>query len=58
MSTIRHEVDQVWIEGVAGFSPGEYASSAPGCQARRLEAAREHDAAAIGAIGRALAGLS
>lgn len=29
--------DRVWIEGVEGFSPGEYASSPHGCQARILQ---------------------
>lgn len=29
--------NRVWIEGIEGFSPGEYASSPHGCQARILQ---------------------
>jgi len=35
------EGQKVWIEGVKGFSPGEYADSVHGCQARILEALGE-----------------
>jgi hypothetical protein len=34
---VRREKGRVWIEGVKGFHPGEYASSPHGCQARILE---------------------
>ena len=37
ISSVSREDDRVWIEGVEGFSPGEYASSPHGCQARILE---------------------
>lgn len=33
----KRQGDLVWIDGVRGFSPGEYASSPHGCQARILE---------------------
>jgi hypothetical protein len=38
---VRRTDGRVWIEGVAGFSPGEYASSVHGCQARILQALGE-----------------
>ena len=34
---VKREDSRVWIEGVDGFSPGEYASSPHGCQARILQ---------------------
>ena len=36
-TTVKREGDKVWIEGVKGFSAGEYASSPHGCQARILQ---------------------
>ncbi|MDP6360335.1 MAG: hypothetical protein QGH42_12200 [Kiritimatiellia bacterium] len=41
---VKRTADKVWIEGVKGFGPGEYA--------------RTHDRAAIKAIEQALAVLS
>jgi len=35
--SVKRQDDRVWIEGVEGFSSGEYASSPHGCQARILE---------------------
>lgn len=34
---VKSTNERVWIEGVAGFNPGEYADSVHGCQARILE---------------------
>jgi hypothetical protein len=38
---VKHTRDRTWIEGVQGFSPGEYASSVHGAQARILQALGE-----------------
>lgn len=38
---VVREDDKVLLEGVAGFSPGEYASSPNGCQARILQSLGE-----------------
>ncbi|MBL7077079.1 MAG: hypothetical protein ISS31_06380 [Kiritimatiellae bacterium] len=38
---VQRTADKVWIEGVRGFSPAEYASSVQGCQARILRALGE-----------------
>ncbi|MFH1006337.1 MAG: hypothetical protein V1800_02380 [Candidatus Latescibacterota bacterium] len=38
---VKCESDRVWIEGMAGFGSGEYASSPHGCQARILQKLRE-----------------
>ncbi len=35
---VRREGDKVWIEGVEGFHPGEFASSVHGVQARICQA--------------------
>ena len=35
---VRRAKDRVHIEGIGGFSPGEYASSVHGAQARILQA--------------------
>ena len=34
---VKRANGRVWIEGIEGFSPGEYASSVQGCQARILQ---------------------
>jgi hypothetical protein len=38
---VKRANGRVWIEGVEGFSPGEYASSPHGCQARILQTLAE-----------------
>ena len=38
---VKRTDDRVWIEGVEGFNPGEYATSPHGCQARILQALGE-----------------
>lgn len=35
--SVNRDEHRVWIEGVEGFSPGKYASSPHGCQARILQ---------------------
>ena len=37
MMNVKRTADRVWIDGVRGFDPGEYASSVHGCQARILQ---------------------
>jgi hypothetical protein len=39
--TVKRDDGRVWIEGVKGFSPGDYADSVHGCQARILQALGE-----------------
>lgn len=39
---VRHASGLTWVDGVRGFSPGEYASSVHGAQARILQALGEH----------------
>lgn len=41
MTTVQRDTEKVWIEGVEGFHPGEFASSPHGCQARILQALGE-----------------
>lgn len=36
-TTVKHEDGKVWIEGIKGFDPGEYADSVHGVQARILQ---------------------
>jgi hypothetical protein len=40
-TTVKRNGNKVWIDGVSGFSPGDYADSVHGCQARVLEAVGE-----------------
>lgn len=40
-TSVRCDDGKVWIEGVEGFHPGEFADSVHGCQARVLEAIGE-----------------
>lgn len=38
---VKHSNERTWIEGVAGFNTGQFASSVHGCQARILQALGE-----------------